>query len=85
VTPSGIDSNASSTVESTVKSARAVSQSDGPGAQVVMETRLETPRGALIQASSVSPSVIGPTSHLETPALESGPRPSAVSTQYSKS
>jgi len=72
----GVDANI---VECTVKSARAVTSGGGPGAQIVMETSLGTPLGAL-QASTVSPSVFGSARQPDAPALESGPRPPAVST-----
>jgi len=82
VTPSGIASNTSSTVDSTVKGARAATSGGGPGAQVVMETKLETPLGPHIQASTVSPSVVDSASQSDAPALESGSRSSTVSTPH---
>jgi len=63
---SGVDANV---VEYTVKSAGATTSGGGSGAQV-METRL----------ASVSPSVSGSASQPDAPSLESGSRPSAVST-----
>ena len=105
VSPSGIDSNASSTVDSTVKGAGSASSVGGQGAQVVMETRFgasnasstgavdiqtcgkpgfqtlpEAPLGTHMQASTVSPSAVGSAIQPDAPALESGPRPSTVST-----
>jgi len=64
VTPRGIDSNASSTVDSTANRTGAASSGGGPG----------------VQAPATASSLHGFTSHPEIPALGSGSRSSTVST-----